>query len=198
MICEPAAESPREPGGKLFCQDDRPIVRPRCSNPLTPVGLADGLEFAPADPRDLGALVALDRTCFGSRAWPLAQWRELVGSPSWRIAVVHDACQLVAVYVLLAGAARAYLASLAVAPAWRRQGLGRFLLRDAVSTAGAAGARWLLLEVDADNRDALRLYRSDGFVVARRYREDGRARLEMVRRLGTRRGRVTLAMMPSA
>lgn len=170
----------------------------RCSNPLTPDGLPDGLELAPADAHDLAELVSLDRTCFGARAWSSAQWRDLVGSPGWRITVARDARQLVAVSVLLPGAPRAYLASLAVAPVWRRRGLGRLLLHDAVSGASAAGARWLLLEVDADNRDAQRLYRSDGFVVTRRFREDGRARLGMARRLGTRRGRATLAMMPSA
>jgi ribosomal-protein-alanine N-acetyltransferase len=176
----------------------RASVRARCRNPLTPVGLADGLEFSRAEARDLGALVALDRACFGARAWPLAQWRELVGSPGWRIAVVRDGERLVAVSVLLPGAPRAYLASLAVAPQWRRRRIGRLLLRDAVSTASAAGARWLVLEVDDDNRDAVRLYRRDGFVVVRRFREDRRTRLEMVRRLGTRRGRAALAMMPSA
>jgi ribosomal-protein-alanine N-acetyltransferase len=173
-------------------------VRVRCSNPLTPVGLPDGLEFALADARELDALVVLDHNCFGSRAWPLAQWRELVDTPGWRIAVLPHAARPVAVSVLLPGTPRAYRASLAVAPVWRRQGVGRLLLRDAVSTASAGGARWLVLEVDDDNRDAQRLYRSDGFLVVRRFREDGRTRLEMVRRLGSRRRRVTLAIMPSA
>jgi ribosomal protein S18 acetylase RimI-like enzyme len=167
-------------------------------NPLTPVGLADGLELGSADARDLAALVELDRACFGAHAWPPAQWREIVSGPAWRITVVRHAGQPVAVSVLLPAAPRAHLASLAVVPSWRRQGLGRFLLGDSVARAAAAGARWLLLEVDADNRSAQSLYRSDGFVVTRRFREDGRARLEMVRRLGTRRGRAALAMMPPA
>jgi ribosomal-protein-alanine N-acetyltransferase len=173
-------------------------MRARCSNPLTPAGLADGLELAAGEIRDLGALIALDRATFGARAWPHSQWRELLTAPAWRIALVRQAEHLVAACVLLPGAPLAHLASLAVVPEWRRRGVGRFLLADAVGRAGAAGARWLLLEVDADNRDALCLYRNDGFVVTRRFREDGRIRLEMVRRLGTRRGRAALAMMPSA
>ncbi len=170
----------------------------RCMNPLTPVGLADGLELGAADARDLAALVALDRECFGAHAWAPAQWREIVAGPSWRVTVARHAGQLAAVSVLLPAAPRAHLASLAVVRSWRRQGLGRFLLGDALTRAAAAGARWLLLEVDADNRGALSLYRANGFVVTRRFREDDRARLEMVRRLGTRRGRAALAMMPSA
>jgi len=170
----------------------------RCMNPLTPVGLADGLELGATDARDLAPLVALDRACFGARAWPPAQWCEIVNAPGWRVTVVRHADQLAAVSVLLPAAPHAHLASLAVLPAWRRQGIARLLLADAVTKASAAGARWLLLEVDADNLGALRLYRSDGFVVTRRFREDGRARLELLRRLGTRRGRAALAMMPSA
>lgn len=170
----------------------------RCMNPLTPVGLADGLELGTAGVGDLAALVSLDRACFAGHAWPPAQWRDIVTGPGWRITVVRHVEQIVAVSVQLPGAPRAHLASLAVAPAWRRQGIARLLLGDAVTKASAAGARWLVLEVDADNLGALRLYRSDGFVVTRRFREDDRARLELVRRLGTRRGRAALAMMPSA
>ena len=170
----------------------------RCNNPLTGVGLADGLELGTGEIRDLAALVALDRACFGARAWPHSQWRELLTSPGWRIVLVRQSEHLVAASVLLPGSPHAHLASLAVVPEWRRRGVARLLLADAVSRARAAGARWLLLEVDADNRDALRLYRTDGFVVTRRFREHGRARLEMVRRLGARRGRAALAMMPSA
>jgi ribosomal protein S18 acetylase RimI-like enzyme len=167
-------------------------------NPLTPVGLPDGLELGPADARDLTALVTLDRECFGAHAWPPAQWCEIIGGPSWRVTVARHAGQLAAVSVLLPAAPRAHLASLAVVPSWRRRGVARFLLGDALTRAAAAGARWLLLEVDADNRGALALYRSDSFMVTRRFREDGRARLEMVRRLGSRRGRAALAMMPPA
>jgi len=167
-------------------------------NPLTPVGLADGLELGAAGVCDLAALVALDRACFGAHAWPPAQWCEIVTASGWRITVVRQIRQVVAVSVLLPEAPRAHLASLAVAPVWRRQGIARVLLGDAVTKASAAGARWLLLEVDAENLGALRLYRSDRFVVTRRFREDGRPRLELVRRLGTRRGRTALAMMPLA
>jgi ribosomal-protein-alanine N-acetyltransferase len=173
-------------------------VRVRCSNLLTGVSLADGLELGTGEIRDLAALIALDRVCFGARAWPRSQWRELLTSPGWRIVLVRQSEHLVAASVLLPGAPRAHLASLAVVPEWRRRGGARLQLADAVSRASAAGAGWLLLEVDADNRDALRLYRTDGFVVTRRFREDGWTRLEMVRRLGARRGRAALAMMPSA
>ena len=170
----------------------------RCRNPLTPVGPADGLHVVPAGPADLGALVALDHACFGGRAWAASHWRELLATTGVRVTLVRGDDGPVAASVLLSDPPRAHLASLAVLPAWRRHGLGRFLLGAAVARASAAGARWLLLEVDADNADALRLYRRAGLVATRRFRVEGRVRLEMVRRIGGRRSRGALAMMPPA
>ena len=170
----------------------------RCRNPLTPVGPADGLRVVPADASDLAALIALDRTCFGERAWAPSHWSELLTTAGVRVTLVRGADGPIAASVLLPDAPCAHLASLAVLPAWRRRGLARFLLGEAIVRSGAAGARWLLLEVDADNADALRLYRRAGLLVARRFREDGRERLEMVRRIGGRRARGALAMMPPA
>ena len=70
-----------------------------------------------------------------------------------------------------------------IAGGCRRRGLGTLLLRDALRRARGAGARFLALEVDVVNRDARRLYRREGFAVVRRFREDGRRRVEMLRRI---------------
>jgi ribosomal-protein-alanine N-acetyltransferase len=185
-------------GDRLFCQESTASMPGRCRNPLTPVGPADGLRVAPADAGDLAALTALDRACFGQRAWAASHWRELLATVGVQVTLVRGADGPVAASVLLPDPPRAHLASLAVLPGWRRQGLARFLLGEAVARSAAAGARWLLLEVDADNADALRLYRRAGLVATRRFREDGRERLEMVRRIGGRRARGALAMMPPA
>jgi len=61
---------------------------------------------------------------------------------------------------------------LAVRPALRRAGIGRGLLRRALSAARAGGAATVWLEVAADNAAPLALYRSEGFAqvaVRRRY-----------------------------
>lgn len=50
-----------------------------------------------------------------------------------------------------------------VVPEWRRQGLGRYILNDALTLAQQAGAHELLLSVDQDNTPAFDLYSRAGF-----------------------------------
>jgi ribosomal-protein-alanine N-acetyltransferase len=136
---------------------------------------------------DIEALVELDRVCFGRRAWSVRAWWEVVTFPEWTTVVLAGRGEVIATSVLLPAAPVSWLASLAVHPAWRRRGLARLLLHDALTRARDASARWLSLEVDRVNRVAAQLYRKEGFGLMRRFREEGRWRQEMVRRLGGRR-----------
>jgi ribosomal-protein-alanine N-acetyltransferase len=63
-----------------------------------------------------------------------------------------------------------HVTNLAVHPAWRGQGIGRFLLATLLARHRAAGARRVLLEVRPGNVEARRLYEGLGF------REVGRRR----------------------
>jgi ribosomal protein S18 acetylase RimI-like enzyme len=67
--------------------------------------------------------------------------------------------------VLQRSAIKASVAKLVVAPARRRQGIGRRLLARAVELATAGRAQVCTLHVDAANAPALALYRSLGFAV---------------------------------
>jgi ribosomal-protein-alanine N-acetyltransferase len=160
-------------------------LRP-CQTPLSPDGGAAGTpaRVEAAHPRELAALIELDRACFGRRAWPPAGWIEAVTEPGWSTLVVRVGGDPVAAMVVLPLTPVAHLASIAVHPARRGRGIGTVLLREALVRARAAGARFVALEVDRANRGALRLYRREGFGVVRRFREDGRWRLGMHRRLG--------------
>jgi ribosomal-protein-alanine N-acetyltransferase len=60
-------------------------------------------------------------------------------------------------------AGEAEVLTLAVAPAHRREGLGRALLDAGLVTAIAAGAERAFLEVAEDNAPAIALYRAAGF-----------------------------------
>ena len=161
-----------------------------CQENRTP---AENLDSRPpavgrlAGPDDLTALFELDRACFGRRAWSLRAWREVVTLPDWTAVVVEADGAIAAASVLLLAAPVSWLASLAVDPRWRRRGLGRALVRDAVARARTASARWVSLEVDRSHRAAVALYRGEGFGPLRRFREEGRWRQEMVRRLGSSR-----------
>ncbi len=162
-----------------------------CQNFLTPAdkpGTRTAAVGRPARPSDLASLIDLDRVCFGRRAWSARAWREALAAPGWATIVVERDGAIAAASVLIPEVPRACLASIAVAPQWRRLGLGRALLRDAVARARAASARWLTLEVDRANRGAVELYRREGFAVSRRFRDEGCWRQEMVRRLGGAHG----------
>jgi len=137
-----------------------------------------------AHPDDLAALVELDRICFARRAWSVRAWWEVVTLPEWTTVVLTLAGPVIAASVLLPATPVSFLASLAVHPEHRRRGLGRLLLHDALTRARNASARWLSLDVDRQNRGAVAMYGREGFGVLRRFREDGRWRQEMVRRLG--------------
>ncbi|MBV8913875.1 MAG: GNAT family N-acetyltransferase [Acetobacteraceae bacterium] len=66
--------------------------------------------------------------------------------------------------------------TLAVDPDQQRRGLGRRLLEQAMRTAGARGARCMLLEVAEANTAARALYAGTGFLEVgrrRRYYRDG-------------------------
>ncbi len=57
----------------------------------------------------------------------------------------------------------AEILTLAVLPPWRRSGIGRALLTDALAASAQDGARAMFLEVAVGNERALALYRSAGF-----------------------------------
>lgn len=154
---------------------------------LTPARNPDG-DCEPllreARPGDLAALVELDRRCFGRRAWSARAWWEVVLDPVFAVFVLARGDALVGAAVLLGWPPEASLASIAIAPGHRDQGLGTRMLHEAIARARRGGARFLSLEVDLANRDARRLYRREGFGVVRRFREDRRQRVEMALRLG--------------
>ena len=59
---------------------------------------------------------------------------------------------------------RGYIANLAVAPAFRRQGVARALLRAGAEIAEKEKLEFLSLEVRTSNLPARRLYESEGYV----------------------------------
>lgn len=117
-------------------------------------------------PTDLDAIMAIDRESF-TNPWS----REMF---EWEIA--NSDVARVFVGELSTGAVVAYCATwlifdelhintLAVDPAWRRQGLARRLLEGVFARTAQEGARRATLEVRAENVAALELYRGLGFQV---------------------------------
>ena len=144
----------------------------------------------PWQPADVPAVAALSRAVF-DMPWSETHFAHEVAANDSRgwVAVAADtrgSGQVVGVVVLWVLPPEAEIATLAVHPAWQRQGIGRALLEHALAWACTrADARVVLLEVRADNRPALHLYRALGFV------EVGRRRGYYI----TRHGRVDALIM---
>jgi ribosomal-protein-alanine N-acetyltransferase len=65
--------------------------------------------------------------------------------------------------VLMIALDEAHLLNITIAPAWRRQGLGRVLLQHSLDAAREQQVRTLFLEVRPSNRPAIELYEKSGF-----------------------------------
>ena len=79
---------------------------------------------------------------------------------------------------------RAYVSHLVVAPAYRRQGIGRLLLQHVCGMSRSLGYTELSVGVDLDNYPALRLYVSEGFDrILRVDRDEGGVYAKLLRQL---------------
>lgn len=132
---------------------------------------------------DLDAVVPLEQELFaGDPPWSAEQFRsELAGVPDARWYVVAEAGDEVVGYAGLQAPAlpgdAADVLTIAVAPAHQRGGVGTRLMTALEAEARRRGAAELLLEVRADNAQALSFYARHGFeriAVRRRYYGGGR------------------------
>lgn len=118
------------------------------------------MNIVPMEERHLPALAAIERACFHA-PWSENALREELGGGIFLVAEVDGAaagyvgCQT----VLDEG----YITNVATLPAYRRQGIGRALVRALLARAWQAGLSFVTLEVRASNAPAIALYESLGF-----------------------------------
>jgi len=131
-----------------------------------------GLLLRPATTADLDAVVLIERVSFSDPPWSRRSFASLLDDPRVRFTVAcapapgGDA--VVGYVVMWLVADEAELANLAVAPARRREGIGRYLLDSAMAAALGAGAKSLYLEVRESNVAARALYGGRGFLAVGR------------------------------
>ncbi len=112
------------------------------------------------------ALAALHAACFTRpRPWTAAEFASLLASPFTFLVAQGGGFALGR-----AVAGEAELMTIAVPPVARRQGQGRALLTAFLAEALVRGADSAFLEVAADNRPAIGLYRAGGFAETGRRR----------------------------
>jgi ribosomal-protein-alanine acetyltransferase len=116
----------------------------------------------PATLADAATLVAIERRCF-SDPWSEAAFREALSS-EWSFGLVADSGRGPAGYLIGREAAGSgEILNLAVAPEFRRRGIGGALLEEGVRVFGRRRATEVFLEVRESNHSAQALYLAQGF-----------------------------------
>ncbi|WP_347989596.1 GNAT family N-acetyltransferase/peptidase C39 family protein [Methylomonas sp. AM2-LC] len=119
----------------------------------------------PAQPGDLGSLVALENACFNSDRLSRRSFKHWLSNTHCAL-LVAEAQQVLAAYILIIhhpGTRLARIYSLAVLPQQRGQGIAKALLKAGEQAANADGRLYLRLEVSVDNTAAIKLYEALGF-----------------------------------
>ena len=115
---------------------------------------------------DVPAVHAIDELSF-SLPWPERSFRfELTENPASRGWVAEAGGQVAAMLVLWFIVDEAHIATIAVHPDFRRQGIGEQILLQALRAAQSEGARRAFLEVRVGNSAAQAMYKKYGFEVA--------------------------------
>lgn len=146
-----------------------------------------GLRIRPARRKDLLEIYRLETRCFPS-PWPFQAFDRHLDAPAFLVGIVDGDLAGFLVADVSPGfpGPQAHLKDLAVAPPYRRQGVAKALLRQALARLSAAGAVQITLEVRLNNEPAQALYREAGFSVRHTredYYEDGTDALVMSRSL---------------
>jgi ribosomal-protein-alanine acetyltransferase len=117
----------------------------------------------PATLADAAALLAIERRCF-SDPWSEAAFGEALSS-AWTFALVADSGRGPAGYLVgRVAAGSGEILNLAVAPEFRRRGIGGALLEDGLAAFRGRSASEVFLEVRESNHSAQALYLARGFL----------------------------------
>jgi len=125
----------------------------------------------PLVPADVPDLTRLHRECFPlDQVWSALSFAELLadkGHIGWRLEVGGHTVGFILGRIIMD---EAELLTLAVSPACQRQGLGKALLGQFVTTLGQRGVVKAFLEVEEHNEGAIKLYTGANFrLISRRF-----------------------------
>ena len=122
------------------------------------------LQICDAAERHVPQIEELERVCF-SVPWTAEQIRSQLSDAQHVFLAALDASDRVLGYVgMIMVLDEGYIANVAVAPAFRRQGIADRLITRLDEIAQARGLSFMTLEVRAGNDPAIALYKKHGFL----------------------------------
>ena len=121
------------------------------------------LHLRPLQPSDLDQILELDRHCLGGLWSEAGYLREIESDRSDLWVLESEQQNLIAWACLWAILDEAHITLLAVDPAYRKQGLGQYLLWAMLQAAHQREMSWAALEVRVSNTLAINLYEKFGF-----------------------------------
>lgn len=148
--------------------------------------LTRAIQIVPFRLRQLERILRIERASFGREAWPRTYFLELYSDCRELFLAAKLRGRIAGYAVTCVEARRAEIASIAVHPDYRRQGVADALMRRTLRDLRAAGVRRVELMVRPSNPAGAQLYRAWGFRrvrSVRRYYEDGGDGILMVRAL---------------
>lgn len=120
------------------------------------------LNYEPMQKADLDQVFALEQSVY-PHPWSMANFEDSLNS-NYEAWVLRDRNgDLLGYFLLMAVVDEAHLLNVAVSAQKQGQGLGRFLLNQAVACARGLGMESVLLEVRPSNTRALQIYERYGF-----------------------------------
>lgn len=131
------------------------------------------IRIRPLVEADLDRVTAIEREAFGGEAWPRSAFADLVGAfgqarparGAFWVAEAPGTAEVVgyAGVELSSLLGEADLINIAVAPAWKRHGVGHALIRRTLRLCRELGVPLLWLRVRRSNADARQFYLRQGF-----------------------------------
>jgi len=122
--------------------------------------------FVRLGPEHISSLATVECDSFAS-PWPTSDLRSLLADANVVCVGTFVQCKLVAYALGYHQGESFHLASMAVAPSFRRQGIGEALLRHVLEEVKERGCARCTLEVRVGNSAARRLYCNAGFMQVR-------------------------------
>lgn len=122
------------------------------------------LTIAQMEKQHLDAVAELEKACF-STPWTYENLAESLENDTAHFFVALDDEKVIGYIGVNVISDSCFIDNIAVYPEYRRQGVGKALLKIAALTADVMGADFISLEVRESNYAAIALYRSMGFEV---------------------------------